>query len=73
MGTGEIIAVVIVAFFVVLAATLMLRNRKKGKKSCGCSGGCIGCAGCANKDEIVCNACARKNGPITTEEKPRKD
>ena len=47
MGPGEIIAIVIVALFVALAVALMIRNRKKGKKSCGypgCSGDCAGCA-----------------------------
>ena len=73
MGPGEIIAIVIVAFFIILAVALLIRNRKKGKKSCGCSGCSGDCVGCAYKDDIVCNGCARKIGPNATEEKPKKD
>ena len=70
MNAGEIIAIVIVAFFVILAVALMIRNRKKGKKCCGCSGDCS-CCGC--KDDIVCNRCERKKVPGATEERPHKD
>ena len=54
MGPGEIIAVVIVALFVALAVALLVRNRKKGKKICGCPGCSGDCSGCAQK--LICSA-----------------
>lgn len=45
MGTGEIIAVSVLGVWAFFAAVLLIRNRKKGKKTgcSGCSGNCHEC------------------------------
>ncbi len=42
---ATIIVLLIVMFLVVLAVFKLVRDRKKGKSSCGC-----GCSGCPMKD-----------------------
>ncbi len=58
MGPGEIIAIVIVALFVALAVVLLVRNRKKGKRICGCPDCSGNCSECAQK--LICSSENRK-------------
>ena len=48
-ATFAVAAVIAVIFFAIIFTSV--RNRKKGKNSCACSGGCSGCKGCGNQKE----------------------
>ena len=45
MNIWDILIIVLLAAVVVFAAVRIVKNRKKGKCSCGCD--CANCAGCA--------------------------
>ena len=48
-ATFSVAAVIAVIFFAIVFTSA--RNRKKGKNSCACSGGCSGCKGnCCSAD-----------------------
>lgn len=46
MNNADIAVLVILAALVGAAVFVMLRNRKKGKNSCG--GDCLNCSGCGS-------------------------
>ena len=43
-ATFAVAGAIAVIFFAIIFTSV--RNRKKGKNSCSCSGGCSGCKGC---------------------------
>ena len=45
----EIITIIIAVLFVSAVIALTIRNKKKGKTSCGCD--CAHCKGCAYKNK----------------------
>ncbi len=47
-ATFAVAGVIAVIFFAIIFVSV--RNRKKGKSSCACSGGCSGCNGKCNMD-----------------------
>ena len=48
MNSADIIVIAGVAALALLAAGIMWRNRKRGKRGCGCQ--CSGCGGACGRD-----------------------
>lgn len=52
-NAGTIVISILLAAVVILVIVKMIRDKKKGKSSCGC-----GCSGCAMRD--TCHTSSRK-------------
>ena len=57
-NAGTIIISILLAAVVILVIAKMIRDKKKGKSSCGC-----GCSGCAMRD--TCHTSSRKESNDT--------
>ncbi len=45
---GTLLAGSVVLLIVVAVLGSLMKNKRKGKSACGCSGGCAGCALCGS-------------------------
>ena len=52
MKPMDVIIIVLTVAFVAYAVIKTIRNKKKGKTSCGCDCGCGSCAGCPQSCEL---------------------
>ncbi len=49
MNAPTIITASIIAMLFIAIVVNAIRNKKKGKSPCACSGGCSGCSGCCDR------------------------
>lgn len=64
MTTGDLIVGGFIAIWILAAILVLVRNRRKGKNSCGCN--CSGCSSANRAPNVVieeesCCECCKKN------------